>query len=128
MLDNGQCLFCTTSDALDLRELVPDSALTPPPPDKTITLVEMDGTMRSFALNTPRVRIGRDPHCQISLADDVYVSRHHAFITFEDGNWWIEDLGSKNGTLVNRAHILDRELLNAGDVITIGHTQFRVEQ
>lgn len=126
LLDNGQCLFCTTSEALDLRQLVPDAELKPPEPSQVITLVELT-TGQRHPLEVPRVRIGRDPKNQIVINDDVYVSRHHAFITFEDGKWWLEDLGSKNGTLLNYAHILDRELIGPGDVVTIGRTEFRVE-
>lgn len=125
LLEDGQCLYCTTTDALDLRSIVADSQLSPPPASEALTLVSLENG-RSFNVNTVRVRIGRDPRNHICL-DDVYVSKQHAFITFEDGKFWIEDLGSKNGTKVNDAHILDREILNRGDTVTIGRTDFKVE-
>ncbi len=125
LLDDGQCLYCTTAEALDLREIIPVRELSAPPAEKVLTLVEMDSG-RSFKLDAPRVRIGREPKCQICL-DDVYVSKTHAFITYEDGQFWIEDLGSRNGTKLNGAHIVDREVLNIGDVVTVGRTDLRVE-
>src|SRR5687767_8851637 len=94
VLDNGQCLYCTTNEALDLRELIPDHLLQPPPPEKFRKLIQSTSG-ESYNLDSPRLRIGRDVKCQIVM-DDLYVSRHHAFITYEDGNFWIEDLGSKN--------------------------------
>jgi pSer/pThr/pTyr-binding forkhead associated (FHA) protein len=49
-------------------------------------------------------RIGRDVTCEVRL-DDPMISRHHAEITRSDGHWWIHDLGSRNGTLVNGERI-----------------------
>lgn len=125
VLDNGQCLYCTTNEALDLKGFAPDATLEPPPADKIITLVEISSG-RTFRLDSARSRIGRDPKAHIVI-DDVYTSRHHAFITYEEGQYWIEDLGSKNGSRLNGAHILEREVLTLGDTLTIGHTDFRVE-
>lgn len=125
LLSDGQCLYCTTTDALNLREIVADSKLTPPAPEHVLTLVDLDSG-KKFALDSARVRIGRDPKNHICL-DDVYVSKQHAFITYEEGQFWLEDLGSKNGTKVNGAHILDRETLRRGDKLTIGRTEFCIE-
>jgi membrane-bound lytic murein transglycosylase D len=41
-------------------------------------------------------RIGRADNCEVSINDD-YVSRNHAEVTFENGKWWVRDLGSSNG-------------------------------
>lgn len=45
-------------------------------------------------------RIGRDATCEIQL-DDPMISRQHAEVSHADGLWWIRDLGSRNGTLVD---------------------------
>ena len=45
-------------------------------------------------------RIGRDAACEIHL-DDPMISRQHAEVSHVDGLWWIRDLGSRNGTLVD---------------------------
>lgn len=44
--------------------------------------------------------IGRDDSCDLHL-DDPMISRRHAEISFADGLWWIRDLGSRNGTMVD---------------------------
>lgn len=56
---------------------------------------------RSF---TDDFRIGRDTSCELRF-DDPLVSRHHARVSYSDGIWWIEDLGSRNGTLLDGRRI-----------------------
>ncbi len=126
VMDNGRCLYCTTSEALGLRRIVPDRALEIPDEHQQIVLVELTGG-RCFHLFSPRTRIGRDPKNQITIDDDIYVSRLHAFITFEDGRYWLEDVGSKNGTKLNGSFILEREELSPGDIATIGRCDFEVK-
>jgi len=45
-------------------------------------------------------RIGRDDTCELHL-DDPMISRRHAEISFAEGLWWIRDLGSRNGTMLD---------------------------
>jgi len=45
-------------------------------------------------------RIGRDEACEIHL-DDPMISRRHAEVSHSDGLWWIQDLGSRNGTTLD---------------------------
>lgn len=70
--------------------------------------------------------IGLDPGCDVNLPD-MLVSRHHAAIKVkEDGECWIEDLGSRNGTYVNGEKLSGKErLLKDGDKITIAYFDFR---
>lgn len=63
--------------------------------------------------------IGRTAGCQLSL-DDPLVSRRHALLTVRDDTAVIEDLGSRNGVLVNGARIEGAKILADGDVIKIG--------
>ena len=72
----------------------------------------------SFRPAGPRTRIGRSPDCDIFL-DDVTVSRRHAIVAKGAGTFTIEDLGSLNGTFLNRHRIEKAELEN-GDEIQIG--------
>ena len=65
-----------------------------------------------------RTTIGRSPDCEIFL-DDVTVSRKHAVLTRRDGKFVIEDLGSLNGTFLNR-HRIESAELNDGDELQIG--------
>ena len=94
---------------------------------------------KKFALNSPEANIGRwdadggiFPDVDLDSDDpEAKVSRRHARISFRDGNYLIEDLGSTNGTFVNRGHRLtpgDSHPLKDGDEIIVGKTflRFRV--
>jgi FHA domain/zinc-ribbon domain len=65
-----------------------------------------------------RTTIGRSPDCEIFL-DDVTVSRKHAVLTRGDRKFVIEDLGSLNGTFLNR-HRIESAELSDGDELQIG--------
>ncbi len=71
-----------------------------------------------FALAAERIEVGRSPDCDIFL-DDVTVSRRHAVISQDGGRFVIEDLGSLNGTFLNRRRI-DRAPLSDDDELQIG--------
>jgi hypothetical protein len=70
--------------------------------------------------------IGRAPSNTIMLPDS-FVSNEHAFITWRDGKWWLEDLDSSNGTLLNGHLIEDPVVITSGDLIGIGQTILKVE-
>ena len=71
--------------------------------------------------------IGREPGCVVWL-DATGVSRRHARITISDDTATIEDVGSKNGTLVNDVPLAEPLSLAEGDLIVVGdvHLQFRM--
>ncbi|MGE4427357.1 MAG: FHA domain-containing protein [Solirubrobacteraceae bacterium] len=72
----------------------------------------------AFPLATERIAIGRRPESDIFL-DDVTVSRDHALVVARSDGWHIDDLGSLNGTYVNRRRI-DSALLGDGDEVQVG--------
>jgi hypothetical protein len=72
----------------------------------------------TFELLDPRTLIGRSPDCDVFL-DDVTVSRRHAEIVHEGDDHVIRDLGSLNGTFVNR-HRIEDSVLRADDEVQIG--------
>ena len=72
----------------------------------------------SFALDGDRMAIGRRPDWAIFL-DDVTVSRDHALVVHRGDELFLDDLGSLNGTYVNR-HRVDSHRLADGDELQIG--------
>ena len=71
--------------------------------------------------------IGRSPTNDIVIVDP-YASRKHAKIFYRDGKWFIEDLGSTNGTVVNGEPVEDKPVeLKDGSEIVIGLTVLRVK-
>ena len=72
----------------------------------------------SFTIEEDRVSIGRSPDAGVFL-DDVTVSRNHALLVRRRDGLYIDDLGSLNGTYVNRRRI-ESHLLADGDEIQVG--------
>ncbi len=77
-----------------------------------------------FALNQSVSKIGRDQTNNISVTSDHYVSRHHAWVLQMQGAYWVEDLGSTNGTLLNGEILSERRQISPGDRLTFGKTEF----
>ena len=72
----------------------------------------------SFPLEGERITIGRRPDSAVFL-DDVTVSRDHALIVRRGGDWHLDDLGSLNGTYVNR-HRIETHRLQDADELQVG--------
>ena len=92
----------------------------------TATAIAHTGERHLLAFQGP-TWIGRDPNCAIRLTDE-FVSSRHARIDWRTDQqaWWIEDHGSRNGTLVNDERVMRSELKHR-DIINIGGVQFRFE-
>ena len=71
-----------------------------------------------YALDTDVVSLGRDPQSDIFL-DDITVSRRHAEVARDGARYSIRDVGSLNGTYVNR-RLVDEGELNEGDEVQVG--------
>ena len=72
----------------------------------------------SFTIDQDRMSIGRTPDAAVFL-DDVTVSRNHALVVHREDGYYIDDLGSLNGTYVNRERIESRKLAD-GDELQVG--------
>ncbi len=71
-----------------------------------------------FVLAKPVTTVGRHPESDMFL-DDITVSRRHAEITSDNGSFRIADMGSLNGTYVNKLRVEQADL-SSGDEIQIG--------
>ena len=71
-----------------------------------------------YALDADVVTVGRHPESDIFL-DDITVSRRHAEVRREGARYWVRDVGSLNGTYINRERVDDRELAD-GDELQVG--------
>jgi hypothetical protein len=95
----------------------------------SLKLIRLDGegpdVERLFPL-APVTSIGRAASNTIVLEDD-YVSNEHALLMLRGQQWWLEDLNSRNGTLLNGNRLLEPTVISPGDVITIGNTQLKIE-
>lgn len=82
----------------------------------------LDGATESVLLRGERISVGRSTLNDIAYRTDLSLSRWH--LVFErDGEYWtVRDLGSKNGTFVNGARVIARQVLRSGDRIVAGYT------
>lgn len=88
---------------------------------KKVTVVEGDANKgKSFDLGEELV-IGRAEKCHIVL-DDTYVSQMHARFFARGESYMVEDLGSTNGTYLNRRRITSPVEVSRGDQVKIGKT------
>jgi len=77
-------------------------------------------------LTQPDVVIGRDPACECTIEDPT-ISARHARLSYHHGQWWIEDLHSRNGTLLNQQVVSEMVVLTSGDLLQCGRVIFQVK-
>jgi chromosome segregation ATPase len=101
----------------------PGTAVLAPAPEWSPELIRIDGDRSITHSLGRRTRIGRAPGCELHI-DSSSVSRHHALILAGTREAIIEDLNSTNGVILNGRKVT-RQVLNDGDIVTIGEIQFR---
>ncbi len=71
--------------------------------------------------------IGRSPDADVRV-EDRYASGLHVRVFSRGGRYWVEDLNSTNGTLLNSAELHGEAEMADGDLVRIGDTEFRFEE
>lgn len=85
----------------------------------TLRVIEPEADRgRSFPL-ADELTVGRAAGCQVTL-DDTYVSQLHARVFRREGTYYVEDLGSTNGTYLNRAKVAGPMVMSPGDRLQVG--------
>jgi pSer/pThr/pTyr-binding forkhead associated (FHA) protein len=122
-LDHGQSTVSYAPAFEDDREAAAHAGT--PEGAALIELDQVEGTAgrRMHDLGEEVVRVGRDPESNIFL-DDVTVSRKHAEVVRGERGYRIKDVGSLNGTYVNRVRVDAVDLRN-GDEIQVGKYRFK---
>lgn len=91
----------------------------------TLALEGPEAGDQTFHFTSSDVLVGRDPDCECMLTDATISARHVRF-TYHHSQWWVEDLGSRNGTGLNGALLKTATIVVNGDSIKCGQTILRV--
>lgn len=89
------------------------------PHNLLITGGPLVGTL--LPLGASPIVIGRSPSATLVLEDE-YASSQHARLSPSNGQWWIEDLGSRNGTFVDDERLTQPRVLMPGEIVRVGQT------
>ncbi len=81
----------------------------------------VDGRTATIPLDRDRISLGRSSANELCYPDDSGLSRQHLAITRSEGQWFVEDLGSKNGTLLNGRRIDQKMPFSIEDRVSAGH-------
>lgn len=86
-----------------------------------LSIVEPAGLRgRTYPL-AEELTVGRAAGCQVTL-DDTYASQIHARVFAREGQLFVEDLGSTNGTYLNRQKVQGPQVMRRGDRLQVGNT------
>jgi hypothetical protein len=87
-------------------------------PAGLVVIAPPEAAGRRYALDE-ELTLGRAPGCRITL-DDTFVSQLHARVFEQAGTWFVEDLGSTNGTFLNRDKVAGPAAMRPGDRLRVG--------
>jgi len=91
----------------------------------TLELDDPEGLSQIFHFTEGDVVIGRDPDCECVLTDTTISARHVRF-SYHHGQWWVEDLGSRNGTGLNGETLTTPTIVVHGDAVKCGKTTLKI--
>lgn len=85
-----------------------------------LLITSPDRTSQRVTLESDVLLLGRSHSNDICFPDDASLSRKHLKLTVDSEGCWAEDLGSKNGTLLNGARLTARTRIGPGDRLSVG--------
>lgn len=88
-----------------------------------LTIRLQDGSVRAVPLLDKAIGLGRATTNDLCYPEDFGLSRQHLVFEKNGADWFIRDLGSKNGTVVNGFRIVSPTPLSDGDIVLAGHLQ-----
>lgn len=88
---------------------------------RELVIRNIDGKNITVPLDRDRISLGRSSVNELCYPDDSGLSRQHLAMIRADGLWNVEDLGSKNGTMLNGKRVEKRMRFTMGDRISAGH-------
>lgn len=97
----------------------PPQPATPPGPSAVV--IHTEGAKPRTVAVSGNMVMGRAPECELAL-DDTFVSQQHARLFAKNGSWYVEDLGSTNGTFVNDQRLAAPAMVQPGDRVRVGTT------
>jgi len=119
------------------RERKAPRAAKPPRPPKVAKqqkvkgskLVVIEGPLQGtiVPLGNVQITIGRAPDSTL-IIDDDYASSRHARVYPSEGSWVVEDLGSTNGTWIDRTRITAPTVLPVGAPLRVGRTTLQIQK
>jgi pSer/pThr/pTyr-binding forkhead associated (FHA) protein len=96
-------------------------------PPTTVVVKGEDGRKVQSLPLRDTLQVGRADACHVQI-DDRYASQFHARLYPKNGSWYVEDLGSTNGTYLNRQRLTGHAEVHAGDVVRIGKTTLELKR
>lgn len=111
----------------DLRQAISDH--TPARPSGQLLILQTESEALTVGAAFPLqviTSIGRSLNNTVFIPD-AYASAQHALLTQREGQWWLEDQKSRNGTRLNGTPISGPTVVSAGDVIGVGRTELKLE-
>lgn len=87
---------------------------------------QMGEDKESYRFNVPEFTIGRNQNSDLILAEKT-VSAEHARLSYHHGNWWVEDLHSRNGTFLNQELLTTPAVITTGDELRLGQVILRID-
>jgi pSer/pThr/pTyr-binding forkhead associated (FHA) protein len=94
-------------------------------PPISLTYTRQDQATQTRRFIHAEVTIGRDPACECPVEDNA-ISARHARLSYHHNQWWLEDLDSTNGTLINQEKLALPTVVISGDEFRCGGTSFTI--